>query len=100
MNDENLRRRIALIARASVSSNSPMVVVLPHAKQQMRKRRVLLTQVYEVLQRGVVIEPAHRDIKGCWKCTLEHLTAGDRIKVVAALCHHEHETVVVITVMN
>lgn len=101
MNDENLRRRIAQIARDSLHSTLPRVIVLPHAKQQMRKRRVLLTQIYEALQKGYVIEPAHRDIYGCWKCTLEHVVAGDRVKVVAALCQSENnETVVVITVMN
>lgn len=77
------------------------MIVLPHATQRMRKRKVLLTQVYETLIKGVVVEPAHRDIKGCWKCTLRHLTAGDVVKVTAALCQDEDgEIVVVITVMN
>ena len=101
MNDETLRRRISAIASASLQSAAPRVVLLPHAKQQMRKRNVLLTQVYQTLIRGVVVEPAHRDIKGCWKCTLSHLTAGERVKVAAALClADDGEIVVVITVMN
>lgn len=101
MNDQTLRRRIAQIAGADRNSTLARVVLLPHAKKQMGKRMVSLTQVYEVLQKGYVIEPAHRDIYGCWKCTLEYLVAGDRVKVAAALCQNEeHETVVVITVMN
>lgn len=100
MNDETLRRKIAAIARESVSSDSPRVIVLPHAKKQMRKRRVTPTQMYEVLMKGYVVEHAHRDIKGNWKCTLEARTAGDRVKVSAALTDSYGESVVVITVMN
>ncbi len=101
MNDETLRRKISAIARESLHSAAPRVILLPHARQRMRKRKILLTQVYDALIRGVVVEHAHRDIKGCWKCTLSHLTAGDRIKVAAALClADDGEIVVVITVMN
>jgi len=101
LNDETLRRRISTIAKLSLHSESPKVIVLPHAKQRMRTRKVLLTQVYETLIKGVVVEPAHRDIKGCWKCTLRHVSAGDVVKVAAALCQEDDgETVVVITVMN
>ncbi len=101
MNDETLRRKIAAIAQESLHSAAHRVIVLPHAKQRMRKRKILLTQVYDTLIRGVVVEHAHRDIKGCWKCTLSHLTAGDRVKVAAALClADDGEIVVVITVMN
>jgi len=99
--NETLRRRISAIARESLHSAAARVVVLSHAKQRMRQRKVLLTQVYETLIKGVVVEPAHRDIKGCWKCTLRHVSSGDEIKVVAALCQDpDGEVVVVITVMN
>ena len=101
MNDQTLRKRISAIASESVGSSSPRVIVLPHAKRQMKRRKVQPKQMYDVLIKGHVIEHAHRDIKGCWKCTLEHLTTGDLVKVAAALCQTEqHEIVVVITVMN
>ena len=69
MNDASLKRRIAQIA-----TDSSRVVVLPHAKKRMRKRNTLLTQILHCLRRGNVVEPAHQDIYGCWKCTLETMS--------------------------
>lgn len=100
MNDENLRRRISAIARESLNSDAARVVVLPHANRQMRKRKISPMQMYDVLIKGYVVEHAHRDIKGNWKCTLEARTAGDIVKVSAALADSEGESVIVITVMN
>lgn len=96
MNDVSLVRKIAELA-----SDSSRVVLTLHAKRQMKRRRILLTQVLHCLRKGKVIEPAHLDIHGCWKCTLETLISGDRIKVAAALSADETgECVVVITVMH
>jgi len=96
MNDQMLSRRIAEVAK-----DSSKVIILPHAKQRMRQRGVLLTQVNQVLLRGRVVEHAHRDIHGNWKCTLEATIAGDRIKVAAALREDPAgDFVIVITVMN
>lgn len=96
MNDGSLARKIAQIA-----ADSSRVIPAPHAKKRMRQRKILLTQVLHCLRKGKVIEPAHIDIHGCWKCTLEALISGDLIKVAAALSEDEHgECVVVITVMH
>ena len=67
----------------------------------MRQRRILLTQVQYVLQRGNVSESAHQDLTGQWKCTLQAKVAGDLVRVAAALMEDEAKnTVIVITVMN
>ena len=96
MNDASLKRRIAELARDSAN-----VILVDHAKKRMRKRGILLTQVLQVLLRGSVVEPAHRDVYGCWKCTLQLTVSGDRIRVAAALGEDEFKNrVVVITVMN
>lgn len=95
MNDDTLRRRIAQL----VADSSKMVLSL-HAKNQMRRRKVLPTQVLHVLRKGYIVEHAHRNTKGNWQCTLEGLVAGDRIKVAAALVGDSSASVVVITVMN
>jgi hypothetical protein len=96
MNDVSLKRKIAQIA-----ADSSRVVILPHAMKRMRKRRILLTQILYCLRNGNVIEPAHQDIKGCWKCTLEALVSGDLVRVAAALDKDEAgELVLVITVMH
>ena len=67
----------------------------------MRQRRILLTQVQYVLQRGNVSESAHKDLTGHWKCILQAKVAGDLVRVAAALMEDEAQnTVIVITVMN
>ena len=88
-------------AQAELAADSSRVIVLPHAKQRMKKRRILLTQVLHCLRRGNVIEPAHLDIKGCWKCTLESTISGDVVRVAAAVDKSDTgEFVLVITVMS
>lgn len=96
MNDQRLARRIA-----GVAADSSKVVIVSHAKQRMRQRGVLLTQVLQVLQKGRVTDHAHRNVHGNWQCTLEATIAGDRIKVAAALQEDPNgDLVIVITVMN
>ncbi len=96
MNDQNLRKKIA-----EVVADSSRMILSPHAKKQMLRRKVIPTQALHVLRRGYVVESAHRNIKGNWQCTLEAHIAGDTIRVAAALLtDSSEELVVVITVMN
>lgn len=96
MNDQMLSRRIAGVAK-----DSSKVFIVDHAKQRMRQRGILRTQVDRVLMTGKVVEHAHRNIHGNWQCTLEATIAGDRIRVAAALEEDPAgDFVVVITVMN
>ncbi len=96
MNDANLKRRIAALAQ-----DSAKVVVTTHARKRMRERRVLLTQVIEVLQKGVISGSAHQNIRGNWQCTLTKVVAGDRIDVAAAIyVDAAGELVIVITVID
>lgn len=96
MNDHALRSRIAQLARDSTN-----IVIVKHARARMRKRHILFTQIQQVLLRGNVLEPAHQDVHGSWKCTLGLTVAGDAIKVAAALGEDENRNkVIVITVMN
>ena len=96
MSDASLARKIAGIAQ-----DSARVVLTFHAKKRMRQRRILLSQVLHCLRKGRVVEPAHQDIHGCWKCTLEALVSGDRVRVAAAVSQDESgELVIVVTVMH
>ena len=96
MTDGLLRRRIA-----KVVGDSSRVLFTRHARMRMRTRRVLPTQVLHALRLGYVVEPAHRNIRGNWQCTLEARVAGDQVRVVAALMtDSEGEWVVIVTVMN
>ena len=64
-------------------------------------RKVVPTQVLHVLRLGYVVEPAHRNIRGNWQCTLEAHVAGDQVRVVAVLMtDSDGEWVVIVTVMN
>lgn len=96
MSDAILARRIA-----EVSEDSVNVIITAHAKKQMRRRRILLTQVMKVLQRGRVVEPAQQDMRGNWKCTLELLVSGDLVKIAAVVKETGMgDRVLVITAMN
>ena len=96
MTDQILRRRIAQVA-----GDSSRVLFTQHARMRMRTRKVLPTQVLHVLRLGYVVEPAHRNIRGNWQCTLEARVAGDPMRVAAALMtDSDGEWVVIVTVMN
>lgn len=96
MNDQMLARRIAQVAQ-----DSSKVILMPHAKKRMRERNILWTQIIQVLRKGLVVEHAHRNIRGNWQCTLKLLVAGDEIKLAAVLQENEAgESVIVLTVMN
>lgn len=94
--DQSLQQKIALLA-----ADSANVTITAHAKQRMRERKILLTQVLDVLVSGIVTESAHQDTKGNWCCTLQKLTSGDRVKIpVAVETLDSGEIVIVITVIK
>lgn len=94
MNDANMLRLIRDLAQ-----DTQNVFLLPHAKQRMKQRRITLTQIYACLRAGSIYEPAHTDIRGDWKCTLQHLSAGDDIRVAAVIkCDDQGNWIAVITV--
>ena len=80
LNDVNMLRLIREIAH-----NTENIFIEPHAKKQMKRRRITPTQVYACLRAGVIDEHAHENIRGNWKCTLRHQHAGDLVRVVAAI---------------
>jgi hypothetical protein len=95
MTDTSLQRKIV-----EISADSTKVIITKHAKIRMKERRISSTQVLHVLRKGSLVEPAHQDIHGYWKCTLASTISGDFIKVAAALMEESEEKVIVITVMN
>src|SRR5262245_38457361 len=96
MNDQVLRQRIA-----EVAGDPARVLLTRHARMRMRTRKVLLTKVLRVLRFGYVVEPAHRNIRGNWQCTLKARVGGDLVQVAAAMMRDLNgEWVVVITVIS
>jgi len=93
LNDANFIQRLRKAA--------DRLVITPHARQQMRKRRITRMQVDSCLRHGRVVEPAHLTMHGDWKATIEHSVAGDIINVAVALERQEDgDYAVVVTVMR
>ena len=96
MTDSFLRKRIAQIA-----VDSGKVTITAHAVKRMKQRRVTRTQVQDVLLFGKVVESAHQNARGDWRCTLQKLTAGDLVTIPACLYIDDNgEAVIVITVIT
>lgn len=85
----------------SIAADSHRVVLTKHAKLRMRQRYINLGQVLDCLRNGTISEPAHLDVYGNWKATLERQSAGDVVKVAVALEKQEDgDLAVVVTVMD
>lgn len=78
---EQARRLLGLIRR----DYPERIFYTHHAEQRMVERQISRSQVERCLEHGIVIEGPYRDVYGNWKMTLELLTAGDLIRVVAVL---------------
>jgi len=80
LNDANMLKLVREAAQ-----DTSRVFFERHAKQRMRERRITPKLVLNCLRQGVIDESAHLNIRGDWKCTLRHVTAGEEIRVVAVL---------------
>ena len=78
------RHKILAMLRG-LAKDSGKVFFSTHAEQQMHDRNVTRMQVMECIRMGTVFEEFHQDVHGNWRCTLQHIHAGDHIHVVAAL---------------
>ncbi len=68
-----------------LAKDSGKVFFTKHAEKRMKERKVTRTQVSRCLLHGHITEGPYRDIHGNWKQTLETISAGDHISVVAVL---------------
>lgn len=90
---------LRIIRDAAVDSSR--VFLTHHANARMRERRITLAQVLRCLQRGRLSEgPAPDTMKGGWKCTVEHYTAGEQIGVAVGIESVQASGIVVITVFH
>ena len=94
LNDANMLQRVREIAKDTAN-----IFFEPHAKKQMKKRKITPSQIYACLRHGVIDEPGHLNIRGNWKCTLRHIHAGDEVKVVTVIERDENgDWIAVVTV--
>lgn len=69
----------------TVAQDSARVFFTAHARQRMRERRISTSQVLRCLRHGNVIEGPAPNPRGNWEVLVEVLSAGDVIRVAAAL---------------
>lgn len=85
----------------AASKDSARVFYTAHARQRMRQRRITPTQVMRCLAHGRISEgPVADKMKGGWKCTVEHYSAGDAIGVSVGIETMEAEAITIITVFH
>ena len=96
-----LSGQMALKIIRDAAVDSSRVFLTHHASARMRERRITLTQVLRCLRMGRISEgPAPDTMKGGWKCTVEHYTAGEQIGVAVGIESVPADGVVVITVFH
>lgn len=67
-----------------------------HVEKRMKERRITRVQVLRCLRNGTITEaPAWSSTKGTWELRVEYVTAGDQVRVVAAI--DPEEMVIVVT---
>lgn len=83
-----------------VAKNTECIVISGHARIQMNRRRISVTEVFECLRSGSIQRlPEPNSIKGSLECRMERYVAGCECKVVVAL-DDEDPDLLVVTVMK
>jgi len=94
MNDADA---LAILRRCAV--NDSKVFICPHAKERMIERNITLKQILSCIEKGKISESPYRDIKGDWRCSIEHYTSGNAVTVAVAFKYNNNgERIVVVTV--
>lgn len=73
------------------ASNSARLIITHHAQERMSQRNISLQDVLTVLKKGRITEGPALDPKGSWKLTIEGISAGSHVAVVAAIDYKELE---------
>jgi len=82
----------------ATSKNTDLVFVLQHTKDQMKIRKVLIDEVFECLQQGVIHMQPEEDIKtGHLICRMKRYVCGRNLAVCVGL-DDDDPSLLVITV--
>jgi len=81
-----LARKIIL----EICADTSRVFISTHAEKKMMQRDITRSQVMRCLRSGAITEGPARGIKGNWELTMNVLSAGDSVTVVAALDNDEN----------
>ena len=92
---------LALKITQEAGKDSSRVFFTAHARARMKLRRISVIQVLRCLRHGKISEGTAPDVmKGGWKCTVEHYSAGEQIGVSVGIETTESSEVTVITVFH
>ena len=85
------------VMREILSENDGSVIWTFHSVERMRDRGISSTQVLNCLEKGTLSEaPVFNGVKGNWKFTMQHTTAGKEVGVAVAL--NLEDRIIIITV--
>lgn len=84
------------ILKGLVTDPNGRIFVNSHANIQMNDRKITMPQVRRCLASGCITEGPYRSVKGNWEFVSEVTSAGDIIRVVAALDHDSKGNYVVV----
>lgn len=62
-----------------------LVFLSRHARERMAQRNITRKQIMICLEKGRVTESPYRDVKGDWRCAMEHYTSGIVVNVAVAI---------------
>lgn len=80
----------------STAADSNKVSFSDHAKTQMRKRRISIDTVFEVLRKGKILRrPEPNSTYGTLECRIEFYVSGEERKVVVAVSDEDENALVV-----
>ena len=89
----------ALTILRNCVSDDYKILISPHARKRMTERSITLKQILTCIEKGVISESPHRDVKGDWRCNVEHYTSGSVLTVAIAFKYNNNgERIVVVTV--
>lgn len=95
----NLTEPEALALLRDCARDESKLFISQHARERMQERHITRKQVLACMEKGRISEGPYRDIKGDWKCNVEHYTAGNVITAAVAIKYNENgERIVIVTV--
>lgn len=79
--------------------NDSKIFISAHARERMTERGITFKQILTCIEKGVISESPYRDVKGDWRCNVEHYTSGNVVTVAIAFKYNNNgERIVVVTV--
>lgn len=96
--NEDARLDIAAI----VIADDGRLYLSEHAKSRMLERNISISQIRQVLtcNHSIVTNDVHLTEKGEWKCTIEGVACGQKVRLPVVLTKPLHSGVLVITAIG